>query len=154
MRIQQPHDSGKKAWKRARRYRAERSIVCTVFIFIEAITGPLNSIVVRDDYITLHYYYKAAIQDQMSTKVLALQLMVIARSGVPPDSWSVGLQAMLEKIAGVCLVEKLRAIQLYEADFNCFNYFFFGRSAMDSLTKNDFLPEELFSQKGSTAEDA
>jgi hypothetical protein len=98
--------------------------------------------------------YKAAIQDQMSTKVLALQLTVIARSGVPPDSWSVGLQVMLEKIAGVCLVEKLRAIQLYEADFNCFNYFIFGRSAMDSLTKNDFLPEELFSQKGSTAEDA
>ncbi len=50
MRIQQPHDSGKKAWKRARRYRAERSIVCTDFIFMEAITGPLNSIVVRDDY--------------------------------------------------------------------------------------------------------
>jgi len=47
---------------------------------------------------------------------------------------------MLEKIAGVCLVEKLRAIQLYEADFNCFNYFIFGRSAMDSLTKNDYLP--------------
>ncbi len=61
---------------------------------------------------------------------------------------------MLEKIAGVCLVEKLRAIQLYEADLNCFNYFIFGRSAIDSLTKNDCLPEELFSQKGSTAEDA
>jgi hypothetical protein len=43
MRIQQPNDSGKKAWKRARRYTAERSIVSTVFIFIEAITGPLNS---------------------------------------------------------------------------------------------------------------
>jgi hypothetical protein len=27
--------------------------------------------------------------------------MVIARSGVPPDSWSVGVQVMLEKIAGV-----------------------------------------------------
>jgi len=49
-RIQQPHDYGKKAWKRAKCYRAERSIVCTVFIFIEAITGPLNSIVVRDDF--------------------------------------------------------------------------------------------------------
>ncbi len=59
----------------------------------------------------------------------------------------------LEKIAGICLVEKLRAIQLYEADFNCCNYFIFGRAAMDSLTKNDYLPEELFSQKGSTAED-
>jgi hypothetical protein len=90
----------------------------------------------------------------MSTKVLALQLTVIARSGVPPESWSVGLQVMLEKIAGVCLVEKLRAIQLYEADFNCFNHFIFGRAAMDTLTKNDYLPEEIFSQKGCTAKDA
>jgi hypothetical protein len=49
MRIQQPHDSSKKARKRARRYRAERSIVCKVFIFIEAITGPFNSIVGRDE---------------------------------------------------------------------------------------------------------
>jgi len=77
----------------------------------------------------------------MSTKVLALQLTVIVHSGVPPETWSVGLQVMLEKIAGVCLVEKLRAIHLYEADFNCFNYFIFGRAAMDSLTKNDYLPE-------------
>jgi hypothetical protein len=90
----------------------------------------------------------------MSTKVLALQLTVIARTGVPPESWSVGLQVMLEKIAGVCLVEKLRAIQLYKADFNCFNHFIFGRAAMDTLTKNDYLPEKLFSQKGCTAEDA
>ena len=90
----------------------------------------------------------------MSTKVLALQLMVIARSGVPSETWSVGLQVMLEKIAGVCLVEKLQAIQLYEVDFNCFNYFIFGRAAMNSLTKNGYLPEELFSQKGCTAEDA
>jgi len=70
----------------------------------------------------VHYgHYKAAIQDPQSTNVLALQLTVIARSRIPPESWSVGLQVMLEKIAGVCLVEKLRAIQLYEADFNCDN---------------------------------
>ena len=60
---------------------------------------------------------------------------------------------MLEKIAGVCLVEKLWAIQLFEVDFNCFNHFIFGWVAMDTLTKNDYLPEELFSQKGCTAED-
>jgi hypothetical protein len=35
----------------------------------------------------VHYdHFKAAIQDQMSTKVLALQLMVIACSGVSPES--------------------------------------------------------------------
>ncbi len=68
----------------------------------------------------VHYgHYKAATQDLLSTEVLATQLTVIAWSRIPPDSWSVGLQVMLEKIAGVCLVEKLRAIQLYEADFNC-----------------------------------
>ena len=66
----------------------------------------------------LHYgHYKAAIQDPQSTYVLALQLTVIARSGIPPECWSVGLTVMLEKIAGVCLVEKLHAIQLYEAGF-------------------------------------
>jgi hypothetical protein len=61
---------------------------------------------------------------------------------------------MLEKIAGVCLVDKLRFIQLYEADGNFFNQFVFGRVAMNKITENGFIPEELFSQKGSTAEDA
>jgi hypothetical protein len=103
----------------------------------------------------VHYgHYKAAIQDEAITTILAQQLTVVARSGIPPESWSVGLQVMLEKIAGVCLVEKLHAIQLYEADFNCFNYFIFGKTAMESLTRHGFLPEELFSQKGCTAEDA
>ena len=54
-----------------------------------------------------HGHYKAAIQDDFSTKLLAQQLTVIARSGVPPENWSVGLQVMLEKIAGICLVDKL-----------------------------------------------
>ena len=103
----------------------------------------------------VHYgHYKAAIQDDTITGALALQLTVVARSGIPPENWSVGLQVMLEKIAGVCLVEKLRAIQLYEADFNCYNQFVFGRKAMQTLTGSGYVPEELFSQKGSTAEDA
>jgi hypothetical protein len=96
----------------------------------------------------VHYgHYKAVIQDPQSTDVLALQLTVIARSGIPPESWSVGLQVMLEKTAGVCLVEKLRAIQLYEADFNCYNQFIFGRQVMQTLTDSGYIPEELFGQK-------
>ena len=50
----------------------------------------------------VHYgHYKAAIQDDTITGALALQLTVVARSGIPPENWSVGLQVMLEKIAGV-----------------------------------------------------
>jgi hypothetical protein len=79
----------------------------------------------------VHYgHYKGAIQHRLSTEILAQQLTVIAHSGILPESWSVGLQVMLEKIAGVCLVEKLRAIQLYKANFNCYNQFVFGKEAM------------------------
>ena len=45
---------------------------------------------------------------------------------------------MLEKITGVCLVEKLRAIQLYDAQYNQFQQFVFGREAMNTLTENGF----------------
>jgi hypothetical protein len=103
----------------------------------------------------VHYEHcKAVIQDALSTEILAQQLALIARSGIPPENWSIGLQVMLEKIAGVCLVEKLQAIQLYEADFNCYNQFIFGGQAMQTLTSSGYIPEELLSQKGSTAKDA
>jgi hypothetical protein len=40
----------------------------------------------------VHYgHFKAAIQDQISTSVLALQLTIIACNGVPPENWSVEL---------------------------------------------------------------
>jgi hypothetical protein len=61
---------------------------------------------------------------------------------------------MLEKIVGVCRVEKLRATQLYKADFNCYNQFIFSRQAMQMLTDSGNILEEPFSQKGSTAKDA
>jgi hypothetical protein len=61
---------------------------------------------------------------------------------------------MLEKIAGVCLVEKLHAIQLYKVDVNCYNQFIFGIQAMQMLTNSGYIPEALFSQKRSMAKDA
>jgi hypothetical protein len=96
----------------------------------------------------VHYgHYKAAIQDDLSTEILAQQLTVIACSRIPPENWSISLQVMLEKIVGVCLVEKHQAVQLYEADFNCYNQFIFGLQAMQMLTDSGYIPEELFSQQ-------
>jgi hypothetical protein len=55
----------------------------------------------------VHYsHYKATIKCDTSIKVLAQQPTVFARSGIPLENWSIGLQIMLEKIVGVCLVEK------------------------------------------------
>jgi hypothetical protein len=68
-------------------------------------------------------------------------------SRIPLESWSIGLQVMLEKITGVCLVKKLHALQLYKADFNFYNQFVFGKAAIDSLNSIGYTPKELFSQK-------
>jgi hypothetical protein len=103
----------------------------------------------------IHYRnYKDAAKDKFSTNLLLQQLTIIARSVEPPKSWNVGLQVMLEKIAGICIVDKLRAIQLYEADFNFYNQFVFGCKAMNTIMRNELVPKELFGQKGSTSEDA
>ncbi len=51
-------------------------------------------------------------------------------------------------------MDKLHAIQLYKVDLNCYNQFIFCRQAMQTLTDSGYIPEELFSQKGSTAKDA
>ena len=70
----------------------------------------------------VHYgHYKATIKDNLSMEILAQQLTMIASTGIPPNNRSVGLQVMLEKIA---------AVQLYEANFNCYNQFIFGSQAM------------------------
>ena len=97
-------------------------------------------------------HYKASTKFKLSSEIHAQQLTIIERSGVYPERLNISLQVLLEKIAGVCLVEKLRYIQLHESDFNFFQQFIFGREAMNLLTDNGFLPEEHFSKKGSTAE--
>ncbi len=55
---------------------------------------------------------------------------MIVRCGCPPECWGHGLQVLLEKIAGVALVTKLRAILLMEGDFNYMNKWIFGHGAM------------------------
>ena len=65
----------------------------------------------------IHYgHYKTSNKCKISARIHAQQLTVTARSGIGQDRWSIALQVMLEKRAGVCLVEKLRYIQLYEAN--------------------------------------
>ncbi len=61
---------------------------------------------------------------------------------------------LLEKIPGVALVDKLRAILLMEGDFNFFNKWLFGHIAVGKLYKIGYVPEDQYSKKNSTAEDS
>ncbi len=79
---------------------------------------------------------------------------MIARCGCPLERWGHGLQVLLEKIAGVALVTKLRAILLMEGDFNYMNKWIFGKEAISKLYKMGYIPGDQYSQKESTAKDA
>ena len=60
---------------------------------------------------------------------------------------------MLEKIAGLALVSRLRAILLFEADFNMTNKTFFGKRMLDATRAAGIIPDEHYSNKGKTAKD-
>ena len=52
------------------------------------------------------------------------------------------MHVMLEKIAGVALMNKLRAILLIEGDYNYFNKWVFGREAINVLYEMGYIPED------------
>ena len=92
-----------------------------------------------------------------TNKVLAFltkNITVIASAGCPPYRWGNGPQVMLEKITGIALVNKFRAIIVMEADYNFHNKWVFVYQAMNVLLENEYIPKEPFSQQEITAEDA
>ncbi len=60
---------------------------------------------------------------------------------------------LLEKVPGVALVDKLRAILLMDGDFNFYNKWIFSQVAVNKLYEIGYIPEDQYSKKGSTVED-
>jgi hypothetical protein len=60
---------------------------------------------------------------------------------------------LLEKIAGLALVNKLRAILLFEADSNMFNRFVFVDRAMAMARQHNLIPEEQYAERECEASD-
>ena len=99
-------------------------------------------------------HYKAAAYSDSLSRMHALKLSIISKTGAAPDRWARGLNVMLEKVAGIALVTKLRAILLMEADFNYHNKLIFGQRMMKLARQHGLVPEEIYSEKGRTSEDA
>jgi hypothetical protein len=59
--------------------------------------------------------------------------MLIVCGGCPPELRGHGLQILLEKVAGVALVNKLQTILLMEADFNYMNKWVFSYQAINTM---------------------
>ena len=99
-------------------------------------------------------HWIAFLQAQELMEFECRTLTLIARSGIPPDRWSKGLQVMLEKTEGVSLVDKLRFILLIEGDKNAYNRMLIGYKAIRDLEEINYIPEDQYSQRGCTAEDS
>ena len=114
--------------------------------------GEVNIIITKEDF--KHYWgrikkrtassysgrhvghYKAAAHSEYLSEVHARTLSLITKTGATPRRRSRGLSVMLEKIAGVALVTKLRAILLMETDFNCHSRLIFWDRMMKLAREN------------------
>ena len=63
-------------------------------------------------------------------------------------------QSSWKKIAGVTYVNKLRAICLFEADFNYWTKLVFARRMMKKAREEGGLPDDIYSRAGGHCDDA
>ena len=102
----------------------------------------------------LHFgHYKASARSPVVSHLHALKTTLALKRGFALDRWKRGLSVMLEKMYGCTLISKLRAILLMEADFNFSNKMIFGVRMMDNVRQHGWMPEEIYSEKGKTADD-
>ena len=100
-------------------------------------------------YSGLHFgHYKAASFDKNLSVLHAAKLLECAKRGLPLGQWSFGITVLLEKIMGNTYVNKLRAICLFEADFNWLNKLIFAKRMMQLADECNAIPEGIFSRKG------
>ena len=82
----------------------------------------------------IHYgHYKACSHLNLLSEIHDLKISLISKTRATPEQWSCDLNVMLEKLAGVALVTKLRATLLMEADFNFHNRIVFAKRMLDNL---------------------
>jgi hypothetical protein len=100
-------------------------------------------------YSTLSFaqFKAASLSDQLCAIDTILADIPYA-NGISPSRWKKGVDVMLQKKEGVFLVDKLRAILLYESDFNQNNKRF-GREIMHLAEKYNALAVEQFGSRKS-----
>ena len=102
-------------------------------------------------YSRLHFGHWIACADSPYLASLHAKRIELAfRCGAPLYRWQSGLSVMLEKVAGINLVDKLRAILLMEADFNFANSLYFGKRTLEIANKQDLIKHDTFGSKNNS----
>jgi hypothetical protein len=102
----------------------------------------------------IHFgHYKVAALRKRYAAFFARKLSFIARSGWVPSRWGNGMNVLLEKIAGIALVNKLRAILLFEADSNMFIRLLLSNRPMELAHEHGVTPLEQYAERQSDGQD-
>jgi hypothetical protein len=103
----------------------------------------------------LHFgHHIAGAKSDLIARHHSLKSSICLTRGFALERWGTGrLSCMLEKLAGCCVITKLRAILLMEADFNANNKLIFGNRMLENARKHGLMAEEIYSEAGKTAED-
>jgi hypothetical protein len=96
-------------------------------------------------------HYKAANFDRYLSAMHTAKLTLAASTGITLACWGNGLTVLLEKVFGNIYIDKMRAICLLEANYNCLNKFVFAKQMMDKAFEGDIIPAEQFAKRGSQA---
>eukprot|EP00956_Cyclotella_meneghiniana_P025380 scaffold52785_cov48-Cyclotella_meneghiniana.AAC.9 len=102
----------------------------------------------------LHFgHYIAGALSEVISHNHALKATICLKRGFSIDRWKGGMTCILEMLPGCCLVTKLRAILLMEADYNAKNKIIYGVRMMDDARLHKLVQEEIYSEQGRIAED-
>ena len=103
----------------------------------------------------LHYgHYKASCESDQLAQVHLLFMVLPFQVGIPLTRWNNSLHCMIQKKAKP-FINKLRIVQLYEADFNSLLKYLLGRRLMVHSEKHGLNGHQLYgSRKGRTTYDA
>ncbi len=84
----------------------------------------------------LHFgHYIAGADCNYISQFHALCVSLALKKGIALERWANGLLVMLEKMFGMRLVSKLRAVLLMQADFNAMNKEVYGARMLEEAWK-------------------
>ena len=98
-------------------------------------------------------HYKAASYNKYLTSLQVAKLNLVLRTGIPLERWGHGLTVLLEKEFGSIYIDKLRAICLFEADFNWLCKLIFAKKMMNKGKDKGIIPTEQLAKAGSQSKE-
>ena len=96
-------------------------------------------------------HYVVAAHEELLAALHVAKLNLVLQTRVPLERWGNGLTVLLEKEFGSIYIDKLRAICLFEADFNWLSKLIFSKRMISQAMDKGIIPREQIAKAGTDA---